>query len=215
MNFDKLICSFMLAIFTFFTGFYSHAAYAAVTVPQESQCNLPLASDISIVEIVEIEETETELIAEEPVIEPQAVSADFDILTPCGYTKEELESALSGDSYKHMLPHVDALLKAEETYGVNAFYLFCKFGFESGWGRYMSGANNIGGWTSSDGSYRDFESVEECIMHIAKALSTSYKDAVGSRLEDVCRRYCPTDEYLNTLMGIMIQRKNVIEGNDI
>lgn len=213
MKNDKLICSIMLAIFTVFTGFYSHAAYAAVTMPQESQCKLPLASEISIVEIMTVEESEP--IIEEPVIEPQAISADFDILTPCGYTKEQLESALTSDSHRHMLPHIDALLKAEETYGVNAFYLLCKFGFESGWGRYMSGANNIGGWTGSDGSYRDFDSVEECIMHIAKALSTSYKDAVGSRLEDVCRRYCPTDEYLNTLMGIMAQRKNAIEGIDI
>lgn len=146
-----------------------------------------------------------------PEVQRQEISEDFDIFQPCGYTAEELEYALSDNNHKEMLPYVGTLLEAENTYGVNAFYLMCKFGLESGWARYESGENNIGGWTNKDGSYKDFNSVEDCIMHISKNLSTRYKETVGSRLGDVCKRYCPNEGYSEMLMGIMKERKNKIE----
>ena len=77
----------------------------------------------------------------------------------------------------------------------------------------MAGENNIGGWSDGKGGYRDFNSVEECIMHIAKNISTVYKDKVGTRLADVSKRYCPTDGYVETLMQIMIERDAKIKEN--
>lgn len=142
----------------------------------------------------------------------QPITEDFDIFSACGYTAEELSTAVASESHSGMQPYISSLLKAEETYGVNAFYLLCKFGLESGWGQHMSGENNIGGWTTYDGGFKDFASVDECIMHIAKCLSTTYKDAVGGRLEDVCKRYCPDRGYLETLMQIMQEREAVMKG---
>lgn len=136
---------------------------------------------------------------------PQEINADFDILQPCGYTQEQLEQAMQGEYYKKMLPYVGTIVKAEETYGVNALYLLCKFGLESGWGKYMAAENNIGGWTDGNGNYKDFDSVDDCIMYIAESLANVYKDEVGSKLIDVCERYCPENGYMEMLIEIMIE----------
>lgn len=156
------------------------------------------------------EKTVEEIIPENvtPTVIHQTIDEDFDILQPCGYSVEQLTSVISDDSRKALVPYVDTFLEAEETYGINAFYLICKFGLESGWGQYESGENNIGGWTNADGTYKDFDSVEDCIMYISESLSTSYKNTVGTRLEDVCERYCPNEDYLETLLGIMEDRQN-------
>lgn len=143
--------------------------------------------------------------------EATPLTGDFDILTPGGYSRRQLESVLSGEGHKRMLAYIDGFMKAEEAYGVNALYLLCQFGLESGWGRYMAGENNIAGWTDDDGSYRDFESVEDCIFHVARCLSTTYKDAVGSRLSDVCGRYCPNEGYEQVLLSIMGERLEKME----
>ena len=147
----------------------------------------------------------------EPAAEHQPIDRDFDIFEPCGYTVDQLEYGLSDSCRSALLPYADTFLEAEDRYGVNAFYLMCKFGLESGWGQYESGENNIGGWMASDGTYMDFTSVEDCIMHIAKSLSTTYRESVGSRLEDVCVRYCPDETYLTTLLSIMEERQAAIE----
>ena len=141
----------------------------------------------------------------------QSINRDFDILRPCGYTSEQLKSVLSDDAHKEMIPYVDSILEAERTHGVNALYLMCKLGIESGWGKYESGKNNIGGWTNNQGGFKDFNSVDECIMHIAKNLSTSYKDIVGTRLEDVCKRYCPDEGYTELLLDIMTDMEIELE----
>ena len=143
----------------------------------------------------------------------QAINRDFDILQPCGYTSEQLKSVLSDDAHKEMIPYVDSILEAERTHGVNALYLMCKLGIESGWGKYESGKNNIGGWTNNQGGFKDFNSVDECIMHIAKNLSTSYKNIVGTRLEDVCKRYCQDEGYTELLLEIMADMEIELETN--
>lgn len=143
----------------------------------------------------------------------QAINRDFDILQPCGYTSDQLKSVLSDDAHKEMIPYVDSILEAERTHGVNALYLMCKLGIESGWGKYESGKNNIGGWTNNQGGFKDFNSVDECIMHIAKNLSTSYKDIVGTRLEDVCKRYCQNEGYTELLLEIMTDMEIELETN--
>lgn len=153
-----------------------------------------------------------EEVKEENTTASQEITKDFDIFKPCGYTYEQLSAAVNTECHSGMQPHIKALMKAEEEYGVNAFYLLCKFGLESGWGRYTSGANNIGGWTNNSGGFKDFDSVEQCILHIAKNLSTTYKEAVGGRLEDVCKRYCPDSGYMETLIGIMTEREAAMKG---
>lgn len=157
---------------------------------------------------IEVREVEPEPVKVKPM--DTEITEDFYIFQPCGFTTEDLSNALSSESHKAMLPYVDTLLEAEAEYGVNAFYLLCKFGLESGWGRYMAGENNIGGWMNDNGGFRDFDSVEECIMHIARNLSDSYREKVGGRLGDVCERYCPDEGYTRTLIQIMNERQDKI-----
>lgn len=146
---------------------------------------------------------------------PQEINEDFDIFTPCGYSYEQLLYSVSDEYRYEMAENISTILEAEERYGVNALYLMCKLGLESGWAKYPSGENNLGGWTNSDGSYMDFDSEEECILHIAEKLSTEYKDISGFRLEDVCERYCPSDGYSETLIDIMVGRKEKIEEMEV
>lgn len=176
----------------------------------QEQKTIPIASigRVQSLSILVINETVTE-----PEIEPQPITRDFNVFQPCGYSSEDLSYALSSESHEGLLPYVDTFLEAEETYGVNAFYLMCKLGYESGWGKYEAAENNIGGWTDGRGGFQDFESVEHCILYIAENLSTVYRDAVGERLEDVSRMYCPSDGYVEMLMQIMNERESAIEEN--
>lgn len=187
------------AIFTIFFAIASTIAYSSQTMSYNENSN-----KINAIAVAN-EPVNTSEVIYRAVVLPQEINEDFDILTPCGYTQTQLEQAMQGEYYKEMLPYVNIIVKAEETYGVNALYLLCKLGLESGWGKYMAAENNIGGWTNYYGGFKDFESVEDCVMHIADNLSNVYKNEVGTRLEDVCNRYCSDDGYLKTLMQIMIE----------
>ena len=143
----------------------------------------------------------------------QNVDMNFDISKNCGYSKEDLERILSNDEHKNMKPYIDSFLKAEKKYGVNALFLICQFGLESGWGTYKAGVNNIAGWTDGKGAFKNFDSVDDCIMFVAYKLSTFYKDTVGTRLEDVCSLYCPTKGYAEKVIRIMKEQEKVINQN--
>lgn len=141
----------------------------------------------------------------------QVINDNFDIFKSSPYTTSELKKSVSGKSHRAMLPYIKTIKKAESKYGVNSLYLMSKLGYESGWGRYMSGRNNIAGWTDGNGSYANFSSVDNCIMHVAKHLSTDYKKKVGSKLVDINKRYCPDKGYNSMLIRIMKERRNRIE----
>ena len=139
----------------------------------------------------------------EEEIQPQEITLGFDILSESGYTTEDLIRMLSDDAHSGLLPYVDAIKKAEDEYGVNALYLTCKLGLESGWGKYETGTYNIAGWMNYDGTWRNFSSPEDCVMTVARNLATTYKDTVGTSLGAVCSRYSTNPEYSYVLMDIM------------
>lgn len=139
----------------------------------------------------------------EEEIQPQEIDLGFDILSDSGYEIEDLVRMLSDDAHSGLLPYVDAIKKAEDEYGVNALYLTCKLGLESGWGKYETGTYNIAGWRNYNGSYRNFSSPEDCVMTVARNLATTYKDTVGTSLGAVCSRYSTNPEYSYVLMDIM------------
>ena len=139
----------------------------------------------------------------EEEIQPQEIDLGFDILSDSGYETEDLVRMLSDDAHSGLLPYVDAIKKAEEEYGVNALYLTCKLGLESGWGKYETGTYNIAGWMNNDGTWRNFSSPEDCVMTVARNLATTYKDTVGTSLGAVCSRYSTNPEYSYVLMDIM------------
>lgn len=139
----------------------------------------------------------------EEEIQPQEIDLGFDILSDSGYETEDLVRMLSDDTHSGLLPYVDAIKKAEDEYGVNALYLTCKLGLESGWGKYETGTYNIAGWMNNDGTWRNFSSPEDCVMTVARNLATTYKDTVGTSLGAVCSRYSTNPEYSYVLMDIM------------
>ena len=139
----------------------------------------------------------------EEEVEAQEIDLGFDILSESGYTAEDLIRMLNDEAHSGLLPYVDAIKKAEEEYGVNALYLTCKLGLESGWGKYETGTYNIAGWMNYDGTWRNFSSPEDCVMTVARNLATTYKDTVGTSLGAVCSRYSTNPEYSYVLMDIM------------
>lgn len=147
-------------------------------------------------------------------IQPQIINANFNIFSKSGYSKEDLERSLSTNNHKGMIPYLDTFLEAEDKYGVNSFYLMCQLGLESGWARHKSGRNNIAGWTNGNGGYKDFTSIESCIMYVAYRLSDRYKKEVGTKLRDVCALYCPDNGYAKEVMTVMRGREKVIKGGN-
>lgn len=144
-------------------------------------------------------------------IPKQEIDKDFNIFVPSGYSSEELSYALTSENHKAFEPYLDTFVQAEKVYGVNALYLLSKLGYESGWGRYMAADNNVGGWTDGKGGFRDFDSVESCIMYIASKIATDYKIKVGYKLDDICSRYCPEEGYTDMVIQIMKERERAIE----
>lgn len=91
-------------------------------------------------------------------------------------TSEELEIGLLYD----LKPLADTYVEAGETYGINPVFLAAKDAEESGWGRYHSGENNLGGWRSDDGSYMSFDSMEDYIFYSAEKLKQNYLEEDGA-----------------------------------
>lgn len=205
MHYIKNIFLSVFAIAMIFSGFVFFYAIGTNFVTFDRQAAY-IYNKYGTPLVESFEESEPKV--EERIV--QEIDANFDILVPSGLTSEELAKSIEGPSYDVMREYVDYFVEAEEIYGVNSFYLMCKLGLESGWGKYESGRNNIAGWRNYDGSYRDFSSVKECVMTVAKCLSTTYKDSVGSNIQNVCSRYSTNPSYTYALLDIMESRSNKI-----
>lgn len=196
----------ILGIFVVLVGLILGTGYKEPEVTIETE-------EIHVIDIIEPQffgsMPDDEPMTLERVYTPQEINDEFDIFKPCCYTENELQIAL-GETRDGLSPYICTFLEAEETNGVNAFYLMCKFGLESGWGKHTSGRNNIAGWRNGDGSYRDFESIDECIFYISERLEERYSDEDAS-LKDICRSYCSNDGYLEYLLDIMEDCKQRIE----
>lgn len=145
---------------------------------------------------------------EEPYYEQninyQYLSGNFDIMQPSNMSSDDLVNAL-GESRSGLIPYADAIIEAEQVYGLNALYLAATLGYESGWGRYESGINNIAGWKDEYGGWKNFNSEYECIMTVANGLVNDFVVTQGSLLTNIVDRYCPDDGYLNMLLTLMYE----------
>ena len=115
-----------------------------------------------------------------------------------------------GPYYDKIRPYINTFIAAEQMYGINAFFLMCLTGLESGWFKYTSGENNIAGWMRNDGSFMDFGSIEECIMHVAASIASNYIPRIGSNIGKVTHRYCYNEGYTQALLNIMCERVSSI-----
>ena len=165
-----------------------------------------IEEDIVVEEVIE-ESVEEDIVEEVVIIEDipyqwQPIDSNFNVFQRSYLNSEELIYAL-GDSRSGLHSSVDSIIQAEEIYGVNALYLASVLGYESGWGIYENGWNNIAGWKGNYGNFSDFSSRHECIMTVAAGLANNFQPAVGNRVGDVATRYCPDSGYLDTLLIIM------------
>ena len=158
-----------------------------------------------------IEHTETPKIeSSKRLTQPQPINWEFDISKTNEYTTEQLEEMFRGPYYDKIRPYINTFIAAEQMYGINAFFLMCLTGLESGWFKYTSGENNIAGWMRNDGSFMDFGSIEECIMHVAAGITNNYIPRIGSNIGKVTYRYCYNEGYTQALLNIMCERVSSI-----
>ena len=142
--------------------------------------------------------------------QPQPINWEFDISKTNEYTTEQLKEMFRGPYYDKIRPYINTFIAAEQMYGINAFFLMCLTGLESGWFKYTSGENNIAGWMRNDGSFMDFGSIEECIMHVAAGIANNYIPRIGSNIGKVTHRYCYNEGYTQALLNIMCERVSSI-----
>ena len=158
-----------------------------------------------------IEQTETPKIeSSKRLTQPQPINWEFDISKTNEYTTEQLEEMFRGPYYDKIRPYINTFIAAEQMYGINAFFLMCLTGLESGWFKYTSGENNIAGWMRNDGSFMDFGSIEECIMHVAAGIMNNYIPRIGSNIGKVTHHYCYNEGYTQALLNIMYERVSSI-----
>ena len=158
-----------------------------------------------------IEHAETPKIeSSKRLTQPQPINWEFDISKTNEYTTEQLEEMFRGPYYDKIRPYINTFIAAEQKYGINAFFLMCLTGLESGWFKYTSGENNIAGWMRNDGSFMDFGSIEECIMHVAAGIANNYIPRIGSNIDKVAYHYCYNEGYTQALLNIMCERVSSI-----
>lgn len=120
-----------------------------------------------------------------------------------GVTKEELEEVFMNTTSSSTMVHLaGAFVEAEETYGVNAFFLAGVVALESGFAtsRRAIEDNNLTGYEvySEDSEGRLFPSQTESILHTARHLRKNYltQDALyynGLSVDAIQIMYCPDE----------------------
>ena len=164
---------------------------------------------VTLEKTIEHAET-TKIESSKRLTQPQPINWEFDISKTNEYTMEQLEEMFRGPYYDKIRPYINTFIAAEQMYGINAFFLMCLTGLESGWFKYTSGENNIAGWMRNDGSFMDFGSIEECIMHVAASIASNYIPRIGSNIGKVTHRYCYNEGYTQALLNIMCERVSSI-----
>lgn len=174
----------------------------------------PMIIEKEVIVYVEPEPMVASIEEPEPIIEEiivQPIDGNFDIFTPSNYTYDDLYKALDEGPHAGLQHLIGAFMDAEDIYGVNALYLMSTIGWESGWGRYHSGYNNIAGWKGGPGgTWSDFDSEYDCVMTVAEALSTWYRETVGGSLSSVTSMYCPDPGYTDSILQIMYEQQSKI-----
>ena len=88
---------------------------------------------------------------------------------------------------------------------------------ESGWNSSTVAEkyNNLFGWTNNDGTYRRFESKDECIKYVCEQLKEHYltpdgKYFEGYEIADICVHYNGSEEWTQAIEEIYKQIQNKV-----
>lgn len=167
--------------------------------------------------IAEEARIEAERIAEEARIEAERISENnrknnvhfnsYDLTSISNITVDELDSVFIAKGKPAMTEISVALVDAEQTYGVNAFFLAGLVAEESGWTQYPAGdGDNLTGHAVFSSSHRGSSfggSRYRNIMETANLIKINYltpggKYYNGISIEGVNTRYCLYDDMKTT-----------------
>ena len=77
--------------------------------------------------------------------------------------------------------------------GISAIYIMGIFTVESSFGKNMCKPNNAGGLTNGSGSFKSFNTINDCILYTGQLLSR-YRDNYDlETIEEIGSRYCPVN----------------------
>jgi len=146
--------------------------------------------------------------------------ANMDLRTPANVTSKELNDYLEGSALEGL---GEALINAEDEYGVNAMFLLAIAKHESanGTSRLARNKNNLFGFGANDsdpyGMAKTFATKDDCIMTVAQALSKNYLRPAGRyhrgfSVQDVNQVYASDKAWGNSLVNIMLGINESIGG---
>lgn len=122
-----------------------------------------------------------------------AKGVNMDVTVLYTGTAEDLNAHLGG-----VLENMGSVfMKAQEKYGINAAFLasICKLESANGTSDIAKNKNNVGG-VRIPGKYefQSYDSVEDCIMHIARFLKSGYIDKGKTTISQIGLKYCPPSD---------------------
>lgn len=150
------------------------------------------------------------VVLEEKIVKNYELSTDSDLRTLSYLSEEDYEKMLEDTELSGI---GDALVKAEEKFGVNGLYLLGLACLESGYGSsyFARDRHNIVGWGAYDSNPNaamSFESKDECILHVAEKLKENYLSKGGTYFEGfspsaVDVHYCSDPSHANKIVSIV------------
>ena len=122
-----------------------------------------------------------------------SVSSGVSLASPYNGTANDLNSKLGGQ----LSGKGQVFLDAQSKYGVNAGILasICIHESANGTSNLARTKNNVGGVRYAGRSeFRRYDSVDDCIMHMAKFLKSGYLDKGLTSIAQIGAKYCPTND---------------------
>lgn len=132
------------------------------------------------------------------------------------------ESWITSDQFSYSLignlkDVSDAILAYSGVNEIDPILVASIAALESGWNSspVAEKYNNLFGWTNNDGTYRRFESKDECIKYVCEQLKEHYltpdgKYFEGYEIADICVHYNGSEEWTQAIEEIYKQIQNKV-----
>lgn len=130
-----------------------------------------------------------------------------------GITSDQFSYSLIGN----LKDVSDAILAYSGVNEIDPILVASIAALESGWNSSLVAEkyNNLFGWTNNDGTYRRFESKDECIKYVCEQLKEHYltpdgKYFEGYEIADICVHYNGSEEWTQAIEEIYKQIQNKV-----
>ena len=120
-------------------------------------------------------------------------ASSLSVNTPYSGTAESLNAKLGGA----LKNKGQVFLNAQAKYGINAAFLasVCMHESDNGKSPLAKNKDNVGGVRYAGSTeFRKYNSVDECIMHIASFLKSGYLDKGLTTVAQIGAKYCPSND---------------------